>query len=201
MTLRTFRIASWAAVAALLVTLIGFYIFLSVVGRTDRPISAGSSIGIPFTLTDHDGRSITEKALTGQPSAVFFGFTHCPEVCPTTLYELSVWFEALGDDGDDLQAYFITVDPQRDTPQVMKSYVENFTDRITGITGDPETVERVARAWNIYWKKVPLDDGDYTMDHTASIFLVDAEGNFRGTIDYGEESETALAKLRRLANG
>ncbi len=201
MTLRTFRIASWAAVAALLVTLIGFYIFHSVVGRTDRPISAGSSIGIPFTLTDHNGNPITENALKGQPSAVFFGFTHCPEVCPTTLYEISVWFEQLGEEGGDLQAFFITVDPQRDTPQVIKSYVENFTDRITGITGHPETVERVARAWNIYWKKVPLDDGDYTMDHTASIFLVDAEGNFRGTIDYGEESEAALAKLRRLANG
>ncbi|MEO4042818.1 SCO family protein [Hoeflea sp. CAU 1731] len=199
--MRTIRIASWTAVAVLLVTLIGVYIFQSVFGRTNGPISAGSSIGVPFTLTDHDGHAITEKALTGQPSAVFFGFTHCPEVCPTTLYELSVWFEALGDEGNDLQAYFITVDPQRDTPQVMKSYVENFTDRITGITGDPETVERVARAWNIYWKKVPLDDGDYTMDHTASIFLVDAKGNFQGTIAYGEENETALAKLKRLANG
>jgi len=201
MSFRTVRVASWTAVAVLLVTLIGLFAYQAVFSGTDRSVFAGRPIGAPFTLIDHNGDPISDEALRGHPSAVFFGFTHCPEVCPTTLYEMSVWFEELGDEGNNIGAYFFSLDPERDTPEVMKSYVENFTDRITGVTGDPEAMGRLAQAWNIYWKKIPLDDGDYTMDHTASIFLVDADGKFQGTIDYGEDDETALAKLKLLASG
>ena len=159
----------------------------------------GEPFGAPFTLVDQKGAPITEAAFRGQPSVVFFGFTHCPEVCPTTLFELSGWLKTLGDDGKTLHAYFVSVDPERDTPPVMNAYVSNFSDRITGITGDPDKVHAMAKSFGIYWKKVDTGDGDYTMDHTASVLLLNAKGDFAGTIAYGESASTAVEKLKRLA--
>lgn len=160
---------------------------------------SGEPFGAPFTLTDQRGEPITEQAFRGQPTAVFFGFTHCPEVCPTTLYELAGYLNALGDEGKDIRAYFVSVDPERDTPEIMNTYISNFSDRITGITGEPAKVEAMARAHSIYFKRVELEGGDYTMDHTASVLLLDRRGDFFGTIAYGENADTALAKLKRLA--
>ena len=190
-----------AAIAALFLSLCGARVYMGLFGGLDVSLSNITKTGAPFHLTDHHGKPISEKALDGQPTAVFFGFTHCPEVCPTSLYELASLLKDLGDEGKNIGAFFFTLDPERDTPLVMKSYVENFTDRITGITGDPDRMAALAKAWHVYWKKVPLDDGDYTMDHTASIFLIDGSGRFKGTIAYGESPDTARAKLRRLANG
>ncbi len=161
----------------------------------------GEAFGAPFALTDHNGQPITEAAFRGHPSAVFFGFTHCPEVCPTTLFEMDGWLNQLGEAGKDIRAYFVSVDPERDSPDVMKSYVTNVSDRITGITGDPAKVEAMAKSFGIYWKKVPLEGTDYTMDHTASVLLLKPSGDFFGTIAYQESAETAVAKLRRLATG
>jgi protein SCO1/2 len=160
----------------------------------------GEPFGAPFTLTDQNDQPITEAAFRGQPSVIFFGFTHCPEVCPTTLLELSGWLKNLGDDGKNLRAYFVSVDPERDTPEVMKTYISNFSDRIVGISGDPEKVHAMAKSFGIYWKKVDTGDGDYTMDHTASVLLLKANGDFAGTIAYGENPDTAIAKLKRLAS-
>lgn len=157
--------------------------------------------GASFTLTDQDGAEITEAAFRGQPSAVFFGFTHCPEVCPTTLYEMDGWLKALGEDGKDIRAYFVSIDPERDTPDIMKTYVSNVSDRIVGITGSPDKVAAMAKAYGIFAKKVDTGDGSYTMDHTASVMLLNGGGGFEGTIAYGENSETAIAKLKRLAEG
>ncbi len=159
----------------------------------------GEAFGAPFTLADQAGQPITEAAFRGHPSALFFGFTHCPEVCPTTLFELSGWLKAMGDEGKDIHAYFVSIDPERDTPQVMGTYVGNFSDRITAITGEPDKVYAMAKSFGIYWKKVPTDDGDYTMDHTASVLLLNGKGEFAGTIAYGENPDTAVAKLKRLA--
>ncbi len=131
---------------------------------------------------------------------MFFGFTHCPEVCPTSLAEMTVWYEALGEQADDLNAWFVTVDPERDTAAVIGDYV-SWTGRVTGVTGTAEEVTKAAQSWGVYYEKVPLEGGDYTMDHTASVFLVNAEGEFEGTIAYREDSDTALAKLRRLLEG
>lgn len=136
-----------------------------------------------------------------QPTALFFGFTHCPEVCPTTLFELAGWLNALGDEGKDIRAYFVSVDPERDTPQILNTYISNFSDRIIGITGEPAKVFDMAKSFGIYWKKVPTEDGDYTLDHTASILLLNSQGDFFGTIAYGESPDTAKAKLKRLAAG
>ncbi|MCB1381838.1 MAG: SCO family protein [Notoacmeibacter sp.] len=163
---------------------------------------AEQAYGGPFTLTDMHGKPITEQALRGHPSVVFFGFTHCPEVCPTTLFELNGWLAQLGDEGKDIKGFFFSVDPERDTPEVLGQYITNVTDRVTGITGSPEKMAEVIRDWRIYARKIPTDEGrDYTMDHTASILLLNAHGGFEGTIAYGESAETALAKLKRLASG
>jgi protein SCO1/2 len=157
-------------------------------------------LGQPFALVDQNNAPITEAAMAGKPFVLFFGFTHCPEVCPTTLYELTGWFETIGDEAKDVGGFFVSVDPERDTPDVLKDYLSSFP-RITGITGKAAEIEKLTSAWKIYAKKVPLDGGGYTMDHTASIFLVKADGSLMGTISYGESPETALAKLKRLAKG
>jgi protein SCO1/2 len=162
--------------------------------------AGGEAFGAPFTLVDQKGEKITEAAFKGSPTALFFGFTHCPEVCPTTLYELDGWLDQLGEEGEEIEAYFVSIDPERDTPDVLDRYVANVSDRITGITGEPQKVAEMAKAFKIYAKKVPLDGGDYTMDHTASVLLLGRNGDFFGTIAYGENAETAIAKLRRLAN-
>lgn len=160
---------------------------------------ATEAYGAPFTLVDQTGKPITEAAFRGQPSAVFFGFTHCPEVCPTTLFELDGWLKKLGDDGKNIRAYFVSVDPERDTAEIMNTYVGNVSDRITGITGEPDKVLAMAKSFNIFWRKVDTGDGDYTMDHTASVLLLHGSGDFAGTIAWGEDPDTALAKLKRLA--
>ena len=164
-----------------------------------RQTSGGEPYGAPFALVDQKGAPITEAAFRGQPSAVFFGFTHCPEVCPTTLFELDGWLKKLGDDGKNVRAYFVTVDPERDTAAIMDTYVSNVSDRITGITGEPEKVLAMAKAFGIFSRKVDLEGGDYTMDHTASVILLDSDGAFAGTIAYEENPDAALAKLKRLA--
>lgn len=163
--------------------------------------NAGSktdAFGAPFELTDHRGEPITQAAFIGHPSALFFGFTHCPDVCPTTLFEMESWFETLGDEGKELRAYFVTVDPERDTPEIMETYLGNFSESITGITGDPEEVAEMIKNFRIFARKVELEDGDYTMDHTASVILLNRDGGFFGTIAHQENPDTAIAKLRRL---
>ena len=185
------------AAAVISVALFSYKVFDSQTNQSEE-----AKFGAPFQLIDNKGKPITEQAFEGHPSAVFFGFTHCPEVCPTTLFELASWLEELGEDGKSIQAFFISVDPERDTPQLMNDYVTNFSDRIIGITGDKDEVFKLAKSWFVYWKKVPSEDGDgdYSIDHTASIFLIDKNGKFKGTIAYGEAGETAIEKLRKLAN-
>ena len=166
-----------------------------------RNQNVGQAYGAPFTLVDMRGNEITEEAFRNKPSAVFFGFTHCPEVCPTTLFELDGWLTELGADGNKINAYFVTVDPERDPPETVNTYVSNVSPRILGISGEPDKVVEMARSFGIYWKKVDLEGGDYTVDHTASIILLDRSGDFAGTIAYGENPKNALAKLKRLADG
>lgn len=168
---------------------------------TARLKSASEPFGDTFALVDQNGGSITEQAFRGRPTAVFFGFTHCPEVCPTTLFELDGWLKQVDPQGGEVGAYFVSVDPERDTPQVLGDYVSSVSDRIIGITGDPAKVEAMYKSFRVYARKVPTDDGSYTMDHTASVFLLDSDGGFFGTIAFGENPETALDKLRRLMNG
>lgn len=164
-----------------------------------RGLGGGEPFGTPFSLTDQRGAPITEAAFRGNPTAVFFGFTHCPEVCPTTLYELDGWLEELGPDGKDIGAFFVSVDPERDTPEILNDYITTVSERIIGITGEPDKIAEMIKGFHIFARRVELDDGDYTMDHSASVILLKSDGSFHGTIAYGENAETAIEKLRRLA--
>ncbi len=196
--MKTVRLTLWIAVAVV-AALLG-WLTLEMT-RTNQSTAEGP-FGVPFQLVAQDGTPITEKAFTGKPTALFFGFTHCPEVCPTTLFEMDGWLNKIDPDGSKLQAYFVTVDPERDTPELVNQYVGNVSKRITGISGPPDAVLAMAKGFRVYYRKVPLDetkpDGDYTMDHTASIFLLDSDGRFRGTIAYGENAEVAEKKLENL---
>jgi len=179
-----------------------FFWLWSEVSDQKSALSEGP-FGVPFSLVQQDGKPITEQAFrSGKPTALFFGFTHCPEICPTTVYELTGWMKSVDPDSSKLQAYFVSIDPARDTPELLGKYLSNVTDRIVGISGDPAKVEAMAKGFKVYFKRVPSDpnkpDGDYTMDHTASIFLLDKEGRFTGTIAYGENPDVAVEKLKKL---
>ena len=194
--MKTIRIVAWILVAVICAGMA--YALIS--QRTGKGITemVGAQIGGPFTLEKTDGSVITDKDLAGKPYAMFFGFTHCPEVCPTTLWEASGWLKELGTDADRIAIYFVTVDPERDTGEFLAEYLTSFDPRITGLTGTSEQIEQIKQAYRVYARKVPLEDGDYTMDHTASMYLMHGDGSFAGTIAYQENSETAIAKLRRL---
>ncbi|HWU19763.1 MAG TPA: SCO family protein [Devosia sp.] len=194
MTLKTIRIWLWVAVAVMGVGLAGATFLLRQPGATASTGFGGGT----YSLVNQRGEPVDQTMFQGHPSALFFGFTHCPEVCPTTMAEMSTWFEALGDEGKNLQAYFVTVDPERDTPEILGDYVSWVSDRITGVTGSQTEIDKIVKAWGVYAAKVPLEGGDYTMDHTASVFLLDSKGEFQGTIAYGEDSNTAIGKLRNL---
>lgn len=167
--------------------------------RTEDEAFAVSSIGGPVHLVSHTGVSVTEKDFLGKPTLIFFGFTSCPEVCPTTLAQMGAWLSALGDNAEKIGGiYFITVDPARDTVDMLSDYLSSFDPRITGLTGTQEQIAEALLSYRVYAKKVPLEGGDYTMDHTATVYLMDAQGNFATSISYNESPETALAKLKRL---
>jgi protein SCO1/2 len=136
-----------------------------------------SSIGGPFTLIASNGQTVTDKDFRGEPTLVFFGYTHCPDVCPATLFEMSEVLRALGPD-KKAAALFITVDPERDTPAVMKDYLSSFDPRIVGLTGSREAVDPVLKEFRVYSRKVQGEGADYTMDHTALIYLMDKQGRF-----------------------
>ncbi|WMS45235.1 SCO family protein (plasmid) [Acuticoccus sp. MNP-M23] len=150
-----------------------------------------------FSLSDHDGWNVGPQDLVGRATMVFFGFTSCPDVCPTTLADITGWLEALGEDADLLNVVFITVDPTRDTVEAMAEYVGYFHPMIRGWTGSPEEIARAADGFRATYERVPDENGSYTMNHTAGIFLFDAEGRFRTIIDYHESREFALPKIRR----
>lgn len=196
--MRKTRAILWG-LAAIMAALLGW---LSLEGLNSRQALTEAPFGVPFSLVDQTGKPITEQAFRNRPTALFFGFTHCPEICPTTVYELTGWLDEVDPDAKGLQAYFVSIDPARDTPELLGTYLANVTKRIIGISGDPAKVEEMARGFKIYFKKVPTDadkpDGEYTMDHTASIFLLDRGGRFVGTIAYGEDGEVAKQKLKNL---
>ena len=156
-----------------------------------------SAVGGPFKLTDQNGRTVTEADFKGKPFLVFFGFTHCPDVCPTALFDMSEAFRRLGPDAEKLSALFITVDPERDTPEKLKEYLQSFHPRIVALTGTRADIDAVTKAYKAYAKKVPLDGGEYTMDHSAIVYLMDREGRFVAPFNLKRPADEAAADLRR----
>jgi protein SCO1 len=161
-----------------------------------RPAGA-ANVGGPFNLVDHEGRSVTERDFFGKPHLVFFGFTHCPDICPTKLFEISEALRATGDKGRALRALFVTVDPERDSPAVLKSYLGSFDDRIVGLTGTQEAIDGAVRAYRAFARKVPTKDGDYTMEHTALVYLMDKNGRFVGSFNLNRPPAEAAQELLR----
>ena len=179
-----------------LVLFFGAIIFVT--GRAPSPIGqAIASVGGPFHLEDQNGKAVTDADMKGKPFLVFFGFTHCPDICPTTLFEMSQVMKALGPDADRTGALFITVDPERDTPTVMKDYLSNFDPHLRGLTGDRAAIDAAIKAYRVYVKKVSLQNGDYTMDHTAVVYLMDKDGTFVAPFDVSRTPEAEAADLRR----
>lgn len=160
--------------------------------------SSTDAIGGAFTLTDQRGARVTEAALKGQPSLVFFGFTHCPDVCPTALFEIGEVYKALGPQGDQLKSFFITVDPDRDSPETLKAYLASFDPRIIGLTGSREEIDVATRAYRAFARKVPLEGGGYVMDHTALVYLMDKKGRFVSSINFERPPEENAKKIADL---
>jgi protein SCO1 len=159
--------------------------------------SQTAAIGGPFRLIDQDGRPVSDQDMKGKPFLVFFGYDHCPDICPTTLFDMSQVLHSLGPDADRIGAIYITVDPERDTPAAIKDYLSNFDPHLRGLTGDSSAIAAVARAYRVYYKKVPLEGGDYAMDHSAIIYLMDKDGRFVAPFSLKRKPDVAAADLRK----
>ena len=190
-----------AAFSAGLASVLAIVLFF--VSRGPAPLVAtASAVGGPFSLIDHNGKPLTNEDMKGHPFLVFFGFTHCPDVCPTTLFEVSEVLKQLGPDAGGARALFVTVDPERDTPAIMKDYLSSFDPNLVGATGSREAIDRTLKAYRVYSKKVPTEKvptegGDYTMDHTALVYLMDKQGRFVAPFNLKRRPEEAAADLRR----
>jgi protein SCO1/2 len=186
--------------------LIGFALFASVVagGGTMAVMMQQRSpwrferVGGPFELRDVDGGRVTERDLLGKPSAIYFGFTFCPEVCPATLFSLSSALGSMGPLADRLNVTFVTIDPERDTAADMKAYLGSFDPRIRGLVGSTERVADMAERYHVHVRRVASETSGYTMEHTATIMLFDKTGRLVGGIDYGEDADAMAAKLTGL---
>jgi protein SCO1/2 len=196
MTTRTSQIL--LIISAFMTGLVVFsVVFLYATGNFGSAGTGSSAIGGPFKLIDQNGNSITDADIKGRPFLVFFGYTHCPDVCPTTLFGVSEVMRALGKDADRTGALFVTVDPERDTAAVMKDYLSSFDPHLRGATGDRASIDAAEKAYRVYAKKVPGDNGEYSMDHTALVYLMNKQGRFVAPFNLKRRPEEAAADLKR----
>jgi len=190
---RIIQFALWA-----LMVLVLLFIGRSLLRENSGTVIAPSDLGRgSYQLLQTDGTQFTQETLIGAPSLVFFGFTHCPDVCPTTLGDISVWQEELGSDWRDLRVFFITVDPERDSADILTEYV-GWLPHARGVTGTRKEIDAATYAFRVYSKRVDLDGEDYTMDHSSSVLLFDSQGHLQGTLGYQISADEALAKIRQL---
>jgi len=160
-------------------------------------VTGTADVGGPFTLTAHTGERISDEAFRGKYMLVAFGFTHCPDVCPAQLQVMSAALDDMGPEAERIQPVFITIDPERDTAAAMKDYLSSFDPHLKGLTGNPEAVAKVLSSYRVYARKVPLRDGDYTMDHTALVYLMDRDGKFVSPFNLKRTPQEAATDLKR----
>jgi protein SCO1/2 len=184
-----------AAGFALCLAAAASYPFLA---RPSGGAAASAQIGGPFDLVDQTGRRVTDRDLLGKPTLIAFGFTTCPDVCPTTLTHMTNWLKALGPAGDRLNVVYVTVDPKRDTAPRLRAYLLAFDPRIRGLTGSPAGIARIAHEYRVYYQEVPLAGGGYTVDHSAILYLMDARGRFVRPLGFDQPDAVALPALRQL---
>jgi len=161
----------------------------------------GADYGRQLSLPDADGKPRTLADFKGKVSVVFFGYTQCPDVCPSTMAELAQIKKAMGADGDKVQGVFVTIDPARDTPELLRAYLANFDPSFVALRGSDEQTKATAREFKVFYGKVPgKTEGSYTMDHTAGSYLIDTKGQLRLFARYGTPPEALAADLKRLIN-
>lgn len=192
------RIWLWAIAGAVAVATGILYLLPREKPAPPAAESYASAFGGSFDLIDQNGKSVTDKSLRGKPYAIFFGFTRCPDVCPTTLSRMAALRKQLGPDGDKFEIVFVSVDRGHDKPKDIGEYVKLFNTPIIGLTGSDAQIASIVKAFHVYYAKVPIEGGDYTIDHTASVFLMDRDGKFVATIDHEEGQQVALDKLKRV---
>ena len=190
---KSLRLALWVMVA-LCVAIFAYVQFSS---RATMAIDFGA----PFKLTSTTGGEVDSTKLKGAAYGIFFGFTQCPEVCPTTLNDMSVALKELGEPAKNFRIFFITVDPDRDTVEVVRQYISSFDPRIEGLIPTDQELQKIAHDYHIYYKKVATKDGGYTMDHTATLFLIDANGRLKSTVSFDEDKASRMKKLKVLLGG
>lgn len=195
------RLVLWGVVALAAVVAGALFLgHMQEAARQGASLPGAVRLGGDFELVDQNGKTFSSAALKGKPHAVFFGFTHCPDICPTTLFEMTKHLEALGPKADKLTVLFITVDPARDTPAQLKLYLSAFDPRIVGLSGSDAQIAEVAKKYRIVAEKVATSDGSYTMNHTATVFLFDGKATLTSTLSWEEDEKTRQAKLERLAD-
>ncbi len=200
--LKTIRIIAWLAIAAL-----GIWLFvkppISPNGAQEAPVPI-MDVKEPFLMVNQKGKPVTEAFVTGKPSMIFFGFTHCPAICPGAMADMGIWLEKLGKDASRINPVFVSVDPERDDVKRLSSFLKSYDKRITGLTGTPEQVAAITKAYGIYYKKMPPmnsengEGSDYMVDHSASIYLYDKNRRLISTIDTLENRDIAFAKIKKL---
>ena len=189
--------ATLALLAALLVAGTAYYI----ANQPRGPISIGTAlVGGPFSLTDQEGRTVTDKDFLGKYMLVFFGYTYCPDMCPTELQVMSAALDNLGAKADDIQPIFISFDPKRDTPEVLKQYISNFHPRLIALTGTPEEIAAATKAYRVFYNKLGNTSGPdtYLMDHSTITYLMDKQGKFVKHFTYSTDAAALAQALEKL---
>ncbi len=189
-----------------LATVLTLGLIVTVTGCSRQPEASGNGAttsqragpGGPFKLVDTQGRTVTNETLKGKPYAIFFGFTRCPDVCPTTMARMELLRKRLGTEADKMNVVFVSVDPEHDKKEDIASFLSMFDAPVIGLTGDPAELKRMEKSFKIYVERVPLPNGDYTIDHTARILLFDRDGQFVDTMDAKELEAQAITRLKRL---
>ena len=185
-------------------TIIGLLILIPIYSVVVNYFKSASTLSLKSTLTEvnlfsHLGKIVDIKDFKDTPTLLFFGFTHCPEVCPTTLSNLLNNIELLEKNKKNYRVLFVTLDPERDTINILNDYLQNFNSSVIGLTGELNEINKFAKNWNIYWEKVSEGDS-YTINHTATVFMINKKGDFAGTIAWGESNKSIKLKLQKLLN-
>ena len=182
-----------------IVLLICTFLLAEYFARQNSPKKITSIVN-SINLIDHNGFAFNSSSFKQQPSLIFFGFTHCPEVCPTTLSQLSEITDNLKTKIKTTNIIFITLDPERDTQKHLKEYIQYFGKNITGVTGTIKDLKKMANNFNVYYEKELTSKNNYTLNHTATVFMIDKEGNYKGTIAWGENENSTIQKIIKLSN-
>ena len=185
-------------IISFIIILTSTFFFAEYLSRQNAPKKISQIIN-NINLIDHTGKKFVSQTLKNQPSLIFFGFTHCPEVCPTTLSQLSEITDKLKTKIITTNIIFITLDPKRDTQEHLKDYISNFNENVIGITGDIINIKKLADNWGVFYETISSSKDDYTLNHTATVFMLDKKGNYKGTIAWDENENSIIQKITNLS--